>query len=173
MNSENLFNKIFKWIKNNEGDIVLVVGIILIALISFYLGILSASNLTNQEDIEKEVGEYSVSPVIQNIPIESMEANVGENLNLNLDNESNDNSINKKTFSMEEGDNKIKQKPEINENKIEEGEYQIVASKNGEVYHYVWCSGAKRIKEENKIYFKSKEEAEKAGLRPAKNCPGL
>lgn len=48
-----------------------------------------------------------------------------------------------------------------------------VASKSGAVYHLPWCSGAKRIKEENRIYFASKEEAERAGYRPAANCKGI
>lgn len=49
----------------------------------------------------------------------------------------------------------------------------FVASKNGSKYHYPWCSGAKRMKEENKIWFATKEEAEKAGYAPAANCKGL
>lgn len=48
-----------------------------------------------------------------------------------------------------------------------------VASKNGTKYHLPWCSGAKRIKEENKIWFSTKEEAEKAGYEPAGNCKGI
>lgn len=48
-----------------------------------------------------------------------------------------------------------------------------VASKNGTKYHYPWCSGAQNIKEENKIWFSAKEEAEKAGYSPAANCKGL
>lgn len=48
-----------------------------------------------------------------------------------------------------------------------------VASKNGEVYHLPYCSGAKRITEANKITFKSKAEAEAAGYRPAANCKGI
>jgi hypothetical protein len=48
-----------------------------------------------------------------------------------------------------------------------------VASKNGEVYHLPHCAGAKRISEANKITFKTKEEAEAAGLRPAANCKGI
>jgi len=48
-----------------------------------------------------------------------------------------------------------------------------VASKNGGSYHLPWCSGAKRIKEENKIWFGSKQEAEKLGYKPAGNCKGL
>lgn len=48
-----------------------------------------------------------------------------------------------------------------------------VGSKNSDKYHLLWCSGAKRITEENKVFFKSKEEAESAGYKPAGNCPGL
>lgn len=49
----------------------------------------------------------------------------------------------------------------------------VVASKNGTKYHYPWCSGAQSIKEENKIWFNSTEEARKAGYQPASNCKGL
>lgn len=49
----------------------------------------------------------------------------------------------------------------------------FVASKNGTKYHYLWCAGAQSIKEENKIYFSTTEEAQKAGYSPAANCKGL
>lgn len=48
-----------------------------------------------------------------------------------------------------------------------------VASKSGKAYHLPWCPGAARIKEENKIWFASKEEAEAKGYAPAKNCKGI
>jgi len=48
-----------------------------------------------------------------------------------------------------------------------------VASKSGKKYHLPWCSGAKSIKEENKIWFKTKEAAEAAGYTPAANCKGI
>ncbi len=48
-----------------------------------------------------------------------------------------------------------------------------VASKNGTKYHFPWCSGAKRIKESNKIWFSSSNEARKAGYSPAGNCKGI
>ncbi len=48
-----------------------------------------------------------------------------------------------------------------------------VASKNGAAYHLLICPGAKQISEANKIYFKSKAEAEAAGYRPAGNCKGI
>lgn len=46
----------------------------------------------------------------------------------------------------------------------------VVASKNGSKYHLLTCSGAHTIKEENKIYFNSIEEAKAAGYTPAANC---
>jgi hypothetical protein len=52
-----------------------------------------------------------------------------------------------------------------------EGAY--VGSKNGDKYHLPWCSGALRIKEENKVWFRTKEEAEASGYSPASNCKGI
>ena len=49
----------------------------------------------------------------------------------------------------------------------------FVASRNGSKYYLANCAGVKRIKEENKIWFRSKTEAEERGLTPAANCPGL
>lgn len=49
----------------------------------------------------------------------------------------------------------------------------FVASKNGTKYHFPWCPGAQRIKEENKVWFSSEEEAKKSGYAAASNCKGL
>ncbi len=48
-----------------------------------------------------------------------------------------------------------------------------VASVGGTTYHLPWCSGAKRIKAENRRWFQTKAEAESQGLRPAQNCKGM
>ena len=50
---------------------------------------------------------------------------------------------------------------------------QLLASKNGTKYYFPWCGGVSRIKEENKVWFASEEEARKAGFEPAENCTGL
>lgn len=50
------------------------------------------------------------------------------------------------------------------------GEGSYVASKNGKKYYPLTCSGVNRIKEENKIYFKTQAEAEAAGYSKAANC---
>lgn len=52
-----------------------------------------------------------------------------------------------------------------------EGMY--VGSKNGTKYHLPWCGSAKQIKEENRVWFASKEEAELAGYTPASTCKGI
>jgi hypothetical protein len=49
----------------------------------------------------------------------------------------------------------------------------LVGSINGNKYHFPWCSGASRIKEENKIWFLSYDEALRAGYDKALNCKGL
>jgi len=62
---------------------------------------------------------------------------------------------------------------ELTENKNISRAGGFVASKNGTSYHYPWCPGAEKIKEENKVWFKSSEDAEAAGYTAAKNCKGL
>lgn len=47
---------------------------------------------------------------------------------------------------------------------------RVVVSKNSDKYHYSWCSGAKRIKPENQIWFNSAQEAETKGYTLAGNC---
>jgi len=49
----------------------------------------------------------------------------------------------------------------------------FVASKNGKKYYYAWCESANVIKEQNRIWFSTQAEAEKAGYQPAANCKGL
>lgn len=59
------------------------------------------------------------------------------------------------------------------DNRVENSQKKYVASKSGSAYHYPWCPGAVKIKEENKIWFLTKEEAEDKGYKPAQNCEGL
>jgi len=53
----------------------------------------------------------------------------------------------------------------------ETGRY--VASKTGKKYHLLSCASAKSISEANRIWFDTKEAAEKAGYTPASNCKGI
>jgi len=49
-------------------------------------------------------------------------------------------------------------------------EKRYVASKNGKMYYSLGCSGAKRIKPENEVWFSTKEEAEKSGYSLSSLC---
>ncbi len=53
------------------------------------------------------------------------------------------------------------------------GQGMYVGSKNGQAYYLPWCGGVKRIKEENKVWFASKADAEAKGYKPAGNCKGI
>jgi len=80
--------------------------------------------------------------------------------------------INIENLGAAAGDTRTLQGSETGqEASVQEG--LLVGSKNGTKYHYPWCSGALRIKEENKVWFSSVEEAKKAGYTPAANCKGL
>jgi hypothetical protein len=46
----------------------------------------------------------------------------------------------------------------------------VMASKSGTKYHFPDCPGAKQIKEANKLYFSTPEEAEASGFTLAGNC---
>jgi hypothetical protein len=50
---------------------------------------------------------------------------------------------------------------------------KYAASKKGTKYYLPTCSGAKSISEANKIWFSTKEEAERAGYAPAATCKGI
>lgn len=53
---------------------------------------------------------------------------------------------------------------------INKEEKRYVASKNGKMYYSLGCSGAKRIKQENEIWFSSKDEAENSGYQESSAC---
>lgn len=62
---------------------------------------------------------------------------------------------------------------EQNFGNISESPKIFVASRNGKKYYYAWCESANVIKEQNRIWFATKDAAEKAGYQPAANCKGL
>lgn len=49
-------------------------------------------------------------------------------------------------------------------------EKRYVASKNGKMYYSLGCSGSKRIKPENEVWFNTETEAEKSGYTKSSLC---
>lgn len=49
-------------------------------------------------------------------------------------------------------------------------EAKFIGCKTSKVYHKPDCSSVKRMKPENKVTFKSEEEAKEAGYEPCKRC---
>ena len=49
-------------------------------------------------------------------------------------------------------------------------EYKYAASKNSDIFHYIDCSYVKKIKPEDLVLFKTREEAIASGRRPCKKC---
>ena len=54
--------------------------------------------------------------------------------------------------------------------KTETQGYKYAASKDSEVFHYISCSYVSKIKPENLILFKTREEAIDSDRRPCKRC---
>lgn len=127
-----MLSQIKNWVKDNQADIILVIGIIIIALISFGFGRLTAPKIVKE-------------PVV----IEEPTAAIGNQF---------------VATTTEEGSADIIAPQGTTGETSEKG--IIVASKNGKKYHWPWCSWAKNIKPENQVWFKSEEEAKKAGYQP-------
>lgn len=45
-----------------------------------------------------------------------------------------------------------------------------IGNKQSKIFHYPECSSAKRMSDENKVFFNSREEASNAGFKPCKRC---
>ena len=60
--------------------------------------------------------------------------------------------------------------PEVSISQAEVAEYAYVASVNSEVFHQPNCRYAQRIKQNNLVGFKSREDAVNSGRRPCKVC---
>lgn len=48
--------------------------------------------------------------------------------------------------------------------------YKYIGNKKTKVYHKINCRYVKLIKNSNRVYFKTKLQAQKAGYRPCKVC---
>ena len=147
---------IIEKLKLYHNEIFLITVIMLVGLISFGLGRLSAEN--------KTVG----------LNIKSTLLNTADLNKIVTDNSVKDKAvvktINTKEFSPSpptiEGTD-----PDVAAMVLPT--QKIVGNKGSKIYHFENCAGALKMKEENKIYFASILEAKNSGFRPAGNCPGL
>lgn len=125
-----MLSKLKNFVKDNGSDIFVILVIILVTLIAFGIGRLTA-------------------PKTEPIQIKNLEK-----------------------ASIEDLD--IKNQGKVYPPATEQSDVgRVVGSKNSDKYHLPDCPGAKQISEQNKIWFDSIEAAEKAGYKPAGNCPGL
>lgn len=119
-----MVSKILEFIKSRQSELVLAIAVVLIAVIAFEGGRISA---LRQYDEPLEI-KYAPATLTNSNP-----SKTGTNSPQKLD-------------------------------------LRVVASKNSTLYHFLWCSGAQKIKEENKITFNNEQEAQGRGYALASNC---
>jgi micrococcal nuclease len=56
------------------------------------------------------------------------------------------------------------------ENKKEDSEFPYVGNKNSKKFHHYYCGSVDDMKEKNKVFFLSREDAIEAGYIPCKRC---
>jgi hypothetical protein len=127
------------WVKY-ESKIVLTIGMILVAILSFEAGVLKGQNWQQKPlIIEKPVITQDIAQESQNKPPQT------QNLAL-------------------EGQNTLET------DKVTPLNCAFVGSKNSNKYHLPTCQWAKRIKPENVVCFSSVEDAVAKGYQPDKTC---
>lgn len=137
--------KIKQFIESDRGkDIFVVIIVLLVGLSSFGLGRLSKD--TTNQGIQVEY------------------------LNLNDSNQGNVLSA----FTEESNTNSINSGTQVNSNKLPSVSNSVgksfFASNRGQKYYSIGCSAGKTIKQENRVYFATKAEAEKAGYELSSSC---
>lgn len=70
---------------------------------------------------------------------------------------------------LELGDMAFKRSKQL-KSLIDEGEIRCAGNRKLKIYGTLKCSSGKRMKTENRVFFKSKEEAAKEGYRPCGHC---
>ena len=146
-----LCKRLTGWVKSNNNELYLAAIIILTAVISFGLGRLSK--------IREEKTPITIENVKENTETGESKSLSTSNVDKNID------KTNGAGIMLEHNSSTISNFP--SSSKI------FVASRNGKKYYYAWCESANVIKEQNRVWFSTQAEAEKAGYQPAANCKGL
>ena len=153
-----MIRNIIEKIKLYQDSLFLVAAIMLVGFIGFGLGRLSAkyrapnlninSTLINTADLNKIITQDEVKiQSAKSAPVRSVNYQADFSSNVPLE----PNSTSSREVAVQ----------------------KVVGNKQSKIYHLENCPGALKMKEENKIYFNSVGEAQKAGYRPAGNCAGL
>ena len=164
------------YLAENQYKFILSFGAILIAFISFIAGRVS-HNITSEEEIEivnnEKAAENTEGAEVINSSREAEGKYVGD-VNGNIYYATNSLEASKikdeNVIWFENVEDAADQGYETgsasakSENSTGDGAY--VGSKNSDKYHMPDSGSAKRIKEENKVWFQSKEEAENEGYVP-------
>ena len=134
------------FLKNNQEKLLLLLGFILVFSAGFFSGhFYSQEKDDSKYDIIIEDPDQSCKDLFNANPIKEY---------IEFSNSSSSAQI-KGTQSEISNDINLQNKTGM-----------FVASKNSKVYHSSDCQYAKRIKDENKIWFKSAKEAEEMGYKP-------
>lgn len=132
-----------KSIREKQSDIILVIGVILIALIGFGLGQLTAPGQKCQPLIIEDRGyDQFTAEGAQKLNSQPQMPEGTASLMGGLINS----SLRDATNSPQAGQKGV-----------------FVASKNSNKYHWPWCSFAQKIKPLNQVWFSSEAEAQTAG----------
>lgn len=161
MNITEINHKIKAWIQSPVGQTIIILIVLIVSnLISFGLGKSLNKPINEQDNEYSYIGDYSLSdPTIY--PNGSLSAAV-YNASPGAQNGSKDVNI---AQNREVGD------PSLNTLNLPTSRY--VASKNGRVYYFTWCTGGKNIDPEKRVYFNSAQDARVAGYKASTACAGL
>jgi len=124
------------WIRRNQADIAIVVGFVLVAVIAFGTGRLSAPEIVRNPIIIEEPNTSSPTNVLNNVS-QPLGTGAGDSIN---------------PSGADTGQESVKG--------------LFVASRGGTKYHWPWCSYGQKIKLENQLWFNSEKEAQAAGYSP-------
>lgn len=131
--------------ENYKTEIFWALTIILVSLVSFGAGYLTAS-------------KNSRPPIIiQNPPAASIQQGIAP-------------TAEKKSTSDSGREQSTEKKQELKNAEPTKKQGQFVGSVNGNKYHLPNCPSAKKIMPQNQIWFDSEEEAQKAGYVKCGNC---
>jgi hypothetical protein len=138
-----MWSKINEFWSKNEYRIILLIGFILVAAISFQVGLIKGREIKENPVIIEKITQNSCDE----------EKSAG--------NASNGPNLTQNTIASQESENTT-----ANQDK----NCAYVGSKNSNKFHLPSCRWAKNIKPENLVCFSGEDDAKSRGYLPDKNC---